>query len=394
MPLLPEFATAAPPQWRTASSADMLGRAKAVAEICGITRLADITQLDELALPVWQAVRPMSRSLSVHQGKGWSMAAAQIGGLMEAIESHHAETYVPVDHQMSVREAMQHFGLTHMDDFLTRRSDSIDADVRLDWAMTTPLGGSIAFPVPSLCASLDFTTDIDSGIERNSNGLSGGACLEDALLSALCEVLERDAASRVHSWSTITRAAQRLLLTDVEAPWVQQLQTRLHALNLTLLCWNVSSWAGLPCFQARLSDLSPLSMTELPASEGWCCHPLAEVALSGAILEAIQSRLTYVAGARDDIEDMSAIHKHQSNLYISLEGLTPVGVQPQRWADIASWPMLPSGQWLEMIYERLHRAGFQHIGYLNLTQPHIGIIVVKIFVPGLGLDARMPRLPS
>ncbi len=371
----------------------MLGLAKSVAVACGITRLADVTGLDEIGLPVWQAIRPMSLSLSVHQGKGWSHDAARIGALMEGIECFHAENFVPVDTQLSIKTAMSKFGIKHMDDFLTRRTDVIDPETIIDWSITTPLAGGTAFAVPSLCASLDFTRDLDTVIERNSNGLSGGACLPDALLSGLCEVLERDAWSRARHWSTAKRAAHRITLVEIELPWLQQLLAKLRRLNFSLLCWDISSWSGLPCLQARLSDLSTGSMIDVPATDGWCCHPFKELALSGAILEAIQSRVTCVAGARDDIEDWTEQVKRQSNLYSALEALTPMGVQVRTWSAVPDWPLTNSAAWLEMIYERLHIAGVEQIGYLDLTQPHIGITVVKMFVPGLGMDERTPRWP-
>src|SRR5438874_2135255 len=57
----------------------------------GITRLANLTGLDVLGIPVAAAVRPNSRSLAVHQGKGTTLVAAKISALMEAAEAYHAE---------------------------------------------------------------------------------------------------------------------------------------------------------------------------------------------------------------------------------------------------------------------------------------------------------------
>src|SRR5687768_18618096 len=66
-------------------------RLRGIAPACGVTRLADITRLDEVGMPVWQAIRPAGRALSVHQGKGASPLHARIGALSEAIESDCAE---------------------------------------------------------------------------------------------------------------------------------------------------------------------------------------------------------------------------------------------------------------------------------------------------------------
>ena len=56
------------------------------ARAAGVTRLADLTGLDVLGLPVWQAVRPWSLTVSVSQGKSFDPAIARIAAAMEAIE--------------------------------------------------------------------------------------------------------------------------------------------------------------------------------------------------------------------------------------------------------------------------------------------------------------------
>src|SRR5213075_1694441 len=57
----------------------------------GITRLANVTGLDRIGIPVVVACRPNSRSLAVSQGKGLDLAAARASALMESVEACHAE---------------------------------------------------------------------------------------------------------------------------------------------------------------------------------------------------------------------------------------------------------------------------------------------------------------
>src|SRR5918997_2547108 len=73
-----------PPSETLRSIRPLLGRA-------GITRLADVTSLDWIGMPVYQAIQPNSRNLSVSQGKGLTRAQAQVSALMEALESFHGE---------------------------------------------------------------------------------------------------------------------------------------------------------------------------------------------------------------------------------------------------------------------------------------------------------------
>src|SRR5277367_4300329 len=56
-----------------------------------ITRLANVTGLDTIGIPVVMACRPNSRSLAVAQGKGLDLDAAKVSAAMESIEGYHAE---------------------------------------------------------------------------------------------------------------------------------------------------------------------------------------------------------------------------------------------------------------------------------------------------------------
>src|SRR5437016_14433724 len=77
---------------RSASLNDTLKRVLRFAPVMGITRIANVTGLDSIGIPVVMVCRPNSRSLAVSQGKGLDLAAAKASGLMESIETYHAET--------------------------------------------------------------------------------------------------------------------------------------------------------------------------------------------------------------------------------------------------------------------------------------------------------------
>src|SRR5438045_3016271 len=70
---------------------DTIRRVEPFSRQMQITRVADVTGLDNIGVPVAVACRPCSRSLSVSQGKGLTIAAAKASALMESIELYHAE---------------------------------------------------------------------------------------------------------------------------------------------------------------------------------------------------------------------------------------------------------------------------------------------------------------
>src|SRR5437879_13761819 len=63
-----------------------------LAPVMGITRVANVTGLDPVGIPVVMVCRPNSRSVAVSQGKGIDLPGARVSGLMEAAELYHAET--------------------------------------------------------------------------------------------------------------------------------------------------------------------------------------------------------------------------------------------------------------------------------------------------------------
>ena len=76
---------------------ETLGRLEPVTSSVGITRVANITGLDRIGIPVVSVCRPNSRSLAVYQGKGTTLSAAKVSGIMESIERFHAEFAPPPD---------------------------------------------------------------------------------------------------------------------------------------------------------------------------------------------------------------------------------------------------------------------------------------------------------
>ena len=76
---------------RTVDPAATLARLQPHLAGMGITRIANVTGLDRIGVPVVMVCRPNARSLAVSQGKGLTLDAAKASGVMEAIELYHAE---------------------------------------------------------------------------------------------------------------------------------------------------------------------------------------------------------------------------------------------------------------------------------------------------------------
>ena len=71
---------------RAVAPAETVARVRPFLAAMGITRVANVTGLDHVGIPVVMVCRPNSWSLAVSQGEGLDLAAAEASGLMEAIE--------------------------------------------------------------------------------------------------------------------------------------------------------------------------------------------------------------------------------------------------------------------------------------------------------------------
>jgi ribosomal protein S12 methylthiotransferase accessory factor len=76
---------------RAVSPATTVKRLRKLMPQMGITRVANVTGLDRIGIPVVMVCRPNARSLAVSQGKGLDLDSALASGLMEAAELYHAE---------------------------------------------------------------------------------------------------------------------------------------------------------------------------------------------------------------------------------------------------------------------------------------------------------------
>ena len=364
-------------------AAAFLERALAAAELCGVTRLADITGLDRLGLPVWQAVRPAGRSLSVHQGKGPSPRAAKIGALCEAIEAHCAESVSADGPLCKFADLPQRTRAPEFGDYCKDRNSLPEGVEPIQWCRAADFRTGKPCYLPHLLVSLDYTKGLPSFFERTSGGLGAGATEADAALIALFEVIERDG---VGEWKRLDPAGRMAASIDpapIPFEWLQSWRRRFASLGIDLRIYRIPSIVGIPIIMCEIGGLEEFGPAYRRFS-GTAAHGDPEVALFKALAEAIQSRLTLIAGVRDDILPS---YYAQGRPKPPAGGNAPDGGQ--------SWDRLePFACGLDMIAERLAALGYRQIAVKRLDDGLDGVAVTKAFVPGLGSLTRSRRAPA
>jgi ribosomal protein S12 methylthiotransferase accessory factor len=349
----------------------------------GVTRLADVTGLDRIGLPVWQAVRPWGRSLSVHQGKGLDAAAAQLGACMEAIECSHAEAWSPPLQRSACNELPAGERAPAADDFARRRGAVAD-NLVLDWAVADRLDGKGRLWVPAATVSLDLVTPGPKGITRSSNGQGAGFDSDFATLKALCEVIERDAFTAWQQGSVFTRGDDEVDLDAITWPWFCTLRARLTGLGIGMRAYHLPAVIAMPVVAVELHDRSG-EAAGVPHAAGTSAHPDVEAALRSALTEAIQSRLTIIAGARDDLP-LGLPEAKPPRFGFAIAPPVPVAHRPLHQPG----PVLS----LAAAVAALADAGYPQAARVVLSPPQSPVITVKVLVPGLGESRRLRRLPA
>jgi ribosomal protein S12 methylthiotransferase accessory factor len=346
-----------------------------------VTRLAEITRLDTIGLPVWQAVRPAGRALSVHQGKGISDEAAKIGALCEAIESHCAERVVPDGPRARFEELPPAERAPAFSDY-ARGRDAPAPDGPIDWCVAEEVLGGGAFHLPHDFVALDFTRRQEPWVERSSNGLGAGPDIARSRRTALCEQVERDAVGEWERASALDRLGKEVDAGAIALDWFQEWRARLRDNGLSLRLFAPEAAIGLPVFLCWIEGEERFGR-RYRRYGGSSADGDPEVALFKALAEAIQSRLTFIAAVRDDM--LPSLY-HESVVRIPGVPPAPPGFPLRDWRETP-----PHAATWEEIAEALAAAGYRHVAMKEIQGDLSGVVVSKAFVSGLGSLSRRRR---
>ena len=148
---------------RAVDPAVTLERVRPLLRPMGITRIANITGLDRLGLPVVNVVRPNSRSNAVSQGKGLDLDAAKASGVMEAIEAFCAEHILQPLKHASAREMARHHRLPDLAMLARPEGSRFDDATPILWIEGREIAGNAPVWVPFELVHLNFTVPAPAG---------------------------------------------------------------------------------------------------------------------------------------------------------------------------------------------------------------------------------------
>ncbi len=381
----------------------------------GITRVADITDMDRLRIPNYSAVLPGTEDyIWVYSGKGPTKNHAKASVIMESIERFSS---LPANYEGKIltgkyKELSKSYDVLKYDEVIEPLSFQLTDEMNMDYCIGYDLITQKDILIPSSLAIFRYNPNppsINPYSFFHTNGLASGNVMEEAICHALCEVIERDAVSiaefsssafQYHLLKTIENGFLNngILIRSLESknfiddntvysdidlngldyPPVKKIVREFHKCQISLKVKDITTEIGIPTFIA--SSVEWVNHDYGYLVEGHGTHPDSRIALMRAITEVSQSRAANIQGSRDDLRKMK--------------------YDPQNSDENKSWQFMASPKKkaftevnsfynddilddIKLILGNLKNKGFKNAIVVNLTNSRLQVPVVRIIVPGL-----------
>jgi ribosomal protein S12 methylthiotransferase accessory factor len=352
----------------------------------GITRIANVTGLDSVGIPVVMVCRPNSRSVAVSQGKGIDLASARASGLMEATELYHAETITLPLRLATYEELRYQHNVVDVYELPHASGSHFHPNLRLLWCEGSDiLNGENVF-VPYEMVHTNYTTPLPDGhgcFIATSNGLASGNARIEAISHGVCEVIERDATTLWKCRHDERLDKNRLDLTSVDDVLCQEVLRKLQRAGLSFAVWDITSDIEIATFVCLIVPRDDVAMWHSAVAAGYGCHPAREVALLRALTEAAQSRLTLISGLRDDFRSEAYEQLLDPDVLRAARNRISGSASTRRFSDVPTWDGDTFEDDVERELECIRKAGIRQVVVVELTKPEFALPVVRVVVPGL-----------
>lgn len=353
----------------------------------GITRLGDVTGLDTLGIPVWFATRPNSRGLSVAQGKGMTARQAQISAAMEAIEGAVAENVRShIAHVCTFRQLRDEGRSVVPLALLSRvRFDVFDECRERAWVEGYSYRTGTSILAPYELVGMDFRVDFPwdrQAFDMGSQGLAAGFEFEHCLQHALFELVENDACFLLDTFGASAIGSCECVFTPGVLSDLDLALALVRQAGVEPIFIQLPKRFGVPAFFAAIPR--PLCGASGPVtrwSAGIACRLDPYEAALAALLEAVQSRLTDISGARDDLTD-DRFRDSFIERALSSRRRTKMTVAAGS-AGFADG--LQGKARTEAIFAHLLKSGINDVYVFPLKTEHPSVFVVRLLVPSLAV---------
>ena len=359
----------------------------------GITRVADITDLDRIGMPVFTAIRPTAEdgAISIYGGKGITKDHAKASAMMEGFERYSAEKQDSDETIIATADEIAEKGnpveLKSLN--LPQQFEKEDVNaLQLEWSLTHDLISGKDYYVPSNAVFHPYTpeSNIRSLFKSNTNGLASGNILEEAILHGIFEVIERDA------WSIFElthKNYSQINLDSIESELINDTIDKFESEGIKIKLMDFTADVKIPTIAASADDTITRDAGLLTLGMGTHLDP--EVAILRALTEVAQSRATQINGAREDTvradfaREAGYERMKRINRFYFKQEETQIDL-----GDIENKSTTSINEDMEIVKNELVDNGISKILYTDLTRPELDVSVVRVIIPEMELYAIDP----
>ncbi|MEO1160933.1 MAG: YcaO-like family protein, partial [Pseudomonadota bacterium] len=162
----------------------------------------------------------------------------------------------------------------------------------------------------------------------------------------------------------------------ISDPACCELLDRFRSTDIDVAVWDVTSDTGVPAMLVWIMEGDKRERLLGRPSVGAGCHPVREIALSRALSEAAQERLTLITGSRDDLRRDDYRDMDFADVFARTDGRDFAGTPTtafQTSSDDVAW-----------LLKQLRQVGIDEVILVDLSQDTFrDISVARIVIPGL-----------
>jgi ribosomal protein S12 methylthiotransferase accessory factor len=369
---------------RAVPLAETLARIEPKIPAAGITRVADITNLDRIGIPVFSCIRPTADegAITVYNGKGATVEESRISGIMEGIERYSSEI-----HDRKIRLDTYEM-LEGREPVVNPKDLILPAETEPGHVLPWIEGWDIANDEPTLVPAQAVFHPLPRNFRQifrtSTNGLASGNTPEEAIFHALCEVIERDAWSLVEATRNTGPA-----VVNIDDPMIAGMQKKFAEAQVDVIVRDITSDIGIPTMAAVADDVLLKDPSLLTIGIG--THTNARIAVMRALTEVAQSRLTQIHGAREDTVTADLRKKMGYDRVKRINGYWFRDNGSVNYRDFRSFDSDDFAGDIRFAIESLKKQGLDRVIVIDLTREEIGVPVVRVIVPGLEVYAMDPE---
>ena len=357
----------------------------------GMGEPEDITDKDNLGIPVFSVDRQETAlgKPKYYNGKGATREQAMASGVMEAIERYSAEQRdtddVVVGTYDQAKEAMM--TVNPADLILPLPVLDVYPVADIAWTRGFEMFRGCHILVPACAVFYPYFPNGDYPLFKwHTNGIASGNTMEEAILHALFEDIERDA------WSIAEyndRSNADILIRDKDSV-PAQLIAKFEAQGIKVHLKDLTSDLGIPTIGAAADDTVTKDPELLTIGVGTHLNP--EIAAIRAITEVAQSRTTHKHGMKINAQLQK---KSQELGYEKIKAINHMWygdnekkIYLEDMPDQSTPYVLDD---IEVVLGKLMECGFDQVIAVDLTRPELGVPTVRMIVPGLEVSTMDPE---